>query len=173
MRLDLPVMLAALALTAAAQNLLPGLPGSPLKIPFLTGVVVYYALNRPRILACVCAVWAGWLTDSTGGLPVLCTTSFLLLLAFVLHQLRHLLPEGSWTGAVAVAAAAALPQAVWQLIWARLALPGSVWRLAGDLLLLLPAGAVAGAAAFGLARTLDHWAGNARAQDEISLRAEE
>ena len=83
MRLDLPVMLIVLTLSAVAQNLLPGMPGSPLKIPFLSGVVVYYALNRPSVMALVASVWAGWLTDSAGGLPSSCTATFLLLLTLV------------------------------------------------------------------------------------------
>lgn len=164
MRLDLPVMLVVLALAAAAQNLLPGMPGSPLKIPFLAGVVVYYALKRPLVMALVAAVWAGWLTDSAGGLPSSCTATFLLLLALALRPLRRFLLDGSFAGMVAAATVAALLQALWQLIWARLALPGGVWRVAGDLALLLPAGAIAGAAAYGLGRTLDRFAGNVKAE---------
>jgi len=164
MRLDLPVMLIVLALAAAAQNLLPGMPGSPLKIPFLSGVVVYYALNRPLAMVLVAAVWAGWLTDSAGGLPSSCTATFLLLLALTLRPMRRLLLDGSFAGVVAAATVVALLQALWQLVWARLALPGSAWRAAGDLVLLLPAGAIAGAVAYGLSHTLDFFSGNVKAQ---------
>lgn len=167
MRLDLPVMLVVLALAAAAQNLLPGMPGSPLKIPFLSGVVVYYALNRPLVMALVAAAWGGWLIDSAGGLPGLCTSSFLLLLVLCLRPSRRLLLDGSFAGVVAAATVVALLQALWQLIWARLGLPGSVWRVAGDLVLLLPAGAIAGAAAYGLGHTLDQFAGNVKTREEI------
>lgn len=166
MRLDLPVMLVVLALTAAAQNLLPGMPGSPLKIPFLTGVVVYYALNRPLVMGLVAAAWAGWLNDSAGGLPSSCTATFLLLLALALRPLRRFLLDGSFAGVVAATTVAALLQALWQLIWARLALPGGVWRVAGDFALLLPAGAIAGAAAYFLSHTLDHFSGNVKTQAE-------
>jgi len=166
MRLDLPVMLIVLTLTAAAQNLLPGMPGSPLKIPFVSGVVVYYALNRPLVMALVAAMWAGWLTDSASGLPSSCTATFLLLLALALRPMRRLLLDGSFAGVVAAATGVALAQALWQLTWARLALPGSVWRVAGDLVLLLPAGAVAGAAAYGLGRALDRFAGNVKPETD-------
>ena len=166
MKLDLPVLLVVLSLTALTQNLLPGLPGSPLKIPFLSAAVVYYALNRPQVIALVAAVWAGWLTDSSGGLPGICTTSFLLLLTLALHQIRHSLLDGSFIGVVIAATAMALLQTLWQLTWARLALPGSLWRVAGDLVLLLPAGAIAGGVAFGLSRTLDVFAGNVRIQEK-------
>ena len=166
MRLDLPVLLIVVALSAVAQTLLPGMPGSPLKIPFLAGIVVYYALNRPLVLALVAAVWAGWLTDSGGGLPNLCTTSFLLLLALTLRPMRPLLLDGSFAGVAATTTGVALLQALWQLLWAHLALPGNGWRAAGDLLLLLPAGAVAGICAFALANTLDRFSGNVRLQAE-------
>ena len=162
MKLDLPVLLIVLALAAAAQNMLPGLPGSPLKIPFLSGLVVYYALNRPLVMALVAATWAGWLTDGAGGLPGACTTTFLLLLALILRPMRRLLLDGSLTGVVAATAGVALAQALWQLTWARLALPGGAWRVAGDLMMLLPAGAVAGAAAYASGHTLDLFAGNVK-----------
>ena len=168
MRLDLPVMLIVLTLSAVAQNLLPGMPGSPLKIPFLSGVVVYYALNRPQVMALVAAVWAGWLTDSAGGLPSFCTATFLLLLTLVLRPMRRFLLDGSFAGVVAAATGVALVQALWQLTWARLVLPGSVWRVAGDLVLLLPAGAVAGATAYGLGCALDQFAGNVKPREDVS-----
>ena len=76
--------------------------------------------------------------------------------------MRHLLLDGSFAGVAITATVVALLQALWQLTWARLALPGSVWRAAGDLLLLLPAGAMAGAVAYGLSHTLDRFAGNVK-----------
>ncbi|MEI6210952.1 MAG: hypothetical protein WCR06_04935 [bacterium] len=166
MKLDLPVLLVLLTLAAAAQTLLPGMPGSLLKIPFLSGVVVYYALNRPLVMSLVAAVWAGWLTDSGGGLPVFCTGAFLLLLVLVLQPLRRFL-DGSFVGVVAVATGVALLQALWQLSWAHLALPGSAWRVAGDFVLLLPAGVLAGAVAYGVGHTLDRFAGNVKEREEL------
>ena len=167
MRLDLPVMLIVLLLTAAVQNLLSGFPGSPLKIPFLAGVAVYYALNRPVVMALVAAAWAGWLTDSAGGLPSSCTATFLLLLTLVLRPMRRLLLDGSCAGVVVASAGVALLLALWQLVWARLVLPGGVWRVAGDLVLLLPSGALAGLAAYVLGHTLDQFAGNVRPREEV------
>ena len=167
MRLDLPVMLMVLALSATAQTLLPGLPGSPLKIPFLAGAAVYYALNRPPVMAWVAAAWAGWLTDGAGGLPSCCTATFLLLLALALRPMRRLLLDGSFVGVMAATTGVALALALWQLTWAHLALPANAWRVAGDLLLLLPAGAIAGATAYALGRTLDCFAGNVRPREEV------
>lgn len=167
MRLDLPVMLVVLACAAAAQDLLPGMPGTPLKIPFLTGVVVYYALNRPPVLALVAALWAGMLTDGAGGLPGSCTSVFLFLVVLTLRPLRRLLLDGSFAGVVVAATALALLQALWQWAWAAVTPCGGPWRAAGGLLLLLPSGAVAGAAAYALGRLLDRFAGNVRPHEEV------
>jgi len=167
MRLDLLVMLVNLALSAAAQDLLPGLPGTPLKIPILMGMVVYYALNRPLVMAAVAGLWAGWLTDGAGCLPGACTSTFLLLLAMVLRLLKTMLMDGSFAGVIVAATASALLQALWQLSWTRLALPGETWRVVGDLALLLPSGAIAGVIAFGMGRFLDQCAGNVRPREEV------
>ncbi len=166
MKLDLPVMLVLLVLAAVAQNLLPGMPGTALKIPFLTGVAVYYAFNRPLVMALVAAIGAGWLTDSGGGLPALCTSTFLSLLVLVLRPLRRSVLEGSLAGVVVAVTVVALLQALWQLCVARLSLYGG-WRTAGDLLLVLPAGAVAGAAAYGAGLALNRMAGTEKLRRKV------
>lgn len=152
MKLDLPVLLLGLPVAAAAQDLLPGMPGSPLKVPFLLALVVCCALERPLIMAAIAALWAGWLTDGAGGLTNSCTSAFLLLLTLLLRLLRRAL-AGSFAGLVAACTVAALAQALWQMGWSRLALPDGGWRMAGDLALLLPSGAVAGATVSLLFRT--------------------
>ncbi len=167
MKMDLPVLLIALALSAAVQNLLPGMPGSPLKIPFLSAVAIYCALNRPLVPAMTVAIWAGWLTDSAGGLPNSCTATFLLLLTLAQRPLRRMLLDGAFPGVVVAATVMAPLQALWQLAWARLAMPDNGWRAVGDVALLLPAGGVAGAAAFALFRTLDRWAGNVKRTESV------
>ena len=167
MRLDLPVMLLTMACAAVAQDLLPGMPGTPLKIPFLTGVVIYYALNRPLVMALVAALWAGMLTDGAGGLPGSCTALFLFLAVLLLRPLRRLLLDGSFTGVVVAATALALAQALWQWAWASVTLSGGAWRAIGGMALLLPSGAVAGAAAYACGRGLDCCAGNVRSHEEV------
>jgi hypothetical protein len=156
-------MLLALAGAAVAQDLLPGMPGTPLKIPFLTGVVVYYALNRPLVMALVAALWAGMLTDGAGGLPGACTAVFLFLAALALRPLRRLLLDGSFTGVTLATTVLALAQALWQWLWSDVqGLDGEEGRALARLALLLPSGAVAGAAAALALRFLEQWAGNAR-----------
>lgn len=167
MRMDLPVLGVLLALAVAAQDLLPGIPGGSIKIPFLLGVAVYYALNRPWALALLAAVWSGWLTDGPGGLPGACTSMFLLLLALGLRPMRKLFLDGSCAGVVAASAGAAVLEALWQLSWARLVWPGGGWRMAGGFALLLPAGAIAGACAWALGNGLDRRAGNVKSREEI------
>ena len=167
MKLDLPVMLVLLTCAAAAQDLLPGMPGTPLKIPFLMGVAVYYALNRPPVMALVAALWAGMLTDGAGGLPGSCTSVFLFLAALALRPLRRLLLDGSFIGVVVAATALALLEALWQWAWAAVTPCGGPWRACGALALLLPSGAVAGAAAYMVGRMLDRFAGNVRPHREV------
>lgn len=166
MRLDLPVLLVLLLLAAAAQNILPGVPGATLKIPFLTGLAVFYALKRPLPMALAAAVGAGWLTDSGGGLPPFCTVSFLCLLALALRPLRRFLLDGSFAGVVAAVTAAALLQAVWQLCAARLVVSGG-WRTTADLVLVVPAGAVAGGVAYGAGLLLNRMAGTEKLRGKV------
>ncbi len=167
MRLDLPMMLVALACAVTAQDLLPGMPGTPLKIPFLTGVVIYYALNRPLVMALVAALWAGMLTDGAGGMPGSCTAVFLFLSVLALRPLRRLLLDGSFAGVVVAATMLALAQVLWQWTWAAVTPSGGPWRAVGRLALLLPSGAIAGAAAYALGHGLDLAAGNVRSQGEV------
>jgi len=167
---DLLALAIALVLAAAAQDLLPGLPGTPLKLPFLTGIAAYYALNRPVPVALLAALAAGCLTDGAGGLPGGCTSVFLLLAGLGLRPLKRFLLDGSPAGVSVACAGLALLQAVWQTAWVRLALPGGAWQVVGGYALLLPSGAIAGAAAGFGAGLLDRWDGNVRPREEIRER---
>lgn len=81
MKLDLPVMAAALIAAAAIQESLPAFPfpGCP-KLQILPGVALYYVLSRPWQLALCAALWAGILSDALGSLPA-GTTAFPLFAA--------------------------------------------------------------------------------------------
>ena len=83
MRLDFPVMVAALVTLAAVQEALPALPAGPagMKVQLLPAVAFYYSHSRPWQLAVFAAAWAGILTDALGGLPHGTTTFPLLVLA--------------------------------------------------------------------------------------------
>lgn len=82
MKLDLPVMVAALLVAAAMQDILPAIPcgGAAAKIQLLPAVAFYYALSRPWQMGLFAALWAGILTDSQAMLPR-GTTSFAMLAA--------------------------------------------------------------------------------------------
>lgn len=85
MKLDLPVMAAALIAAAALQEALPALPpfpGCP-KLQLLPGVALYYVLSRPWQMALCAALWAGVLHDALGSLPAGTTTFPLLIAALV------------------------------------------------------------------------------------------
>ena len=60
MKLDFPVMLALLLVSAAVQTLLPPLHGGELalKAPLLPSVALYYVLERPHPLGLFAALWA-------------------------------------------------------------------------------------------------------------------
>lgn len=83
MKLDLPVMIAALVSLAAVQEALPALPAgqAAMKVQLLPAVAFYYSHSRPWQLAVFAAAWAGILTDALGGLPHGATSFPLLALA--------------------------------------------------------------------------------------------
>ena len=82
MKLDFPVMAAALIAAAALQESLPAVPPFPgsAKLQLLPGVALYYVLARPWQMALCSAIWAGVLSDALGSLPA-GTTAFPLLVA--------------------------------------------------------------------------------------------
>lgn len=85
MKLDFPVMAAALLAAAAIQEALPALPPCPgcPKLQLLPGVALYYVLSRPWQMALCAALWAGVLHDALGSLPAGTTTFPLLVSALV------------------------------------------------------------------------------------------
>lgn len=77
MKLDLPVMAAALLAAAALQCALPPFA----KVPLLPAVALYYILAREWQLALCAALWAGILTDARTFGPGGMTTIPLLVAA--------------------------------------------------------------------------------------------
>lgn len=76
---------------AFVQTLLPGpawLGGA--KWPLLTGVVLYYALQRETDVMLVAAVFAGFLQDALGAPPLGVSACALLLTGLCLSRLRRL-----------------------------------------------------------------------------------
>lgn len=86
MKLDLPVMAAALLAAAALQCALPGIPSpggiaAAAKVQLLPAVALYYILARPWQLALCAALWAGVLADARSFGPGGMTTVPLLVAA--------------------------------------------------------------------------------------------
>ena len=172
MRLDAPVMVMLLLGAAAAQTLLPPVPGTFLKFPLLVGVACYYALSRPLVIALLAACWAGILTDGAGGVPAGTTPIVLSVLALLVAAGRQIIPEASWGMAAALGGlGASLLVPVQALALARQAYRGvSAWSLAGSMLLLAPAGALAAGLIWRLGRRLDLLAGNITPRKEVETR---
>ena len=172
MRLDAPVMVMLLLGAAAAQTLLPPVPGTFLKFPLLVGVASYYALSRPLVIALLAACWAGILADGSGGVPTGTTPIVLGVLALLVAAGRQVLPEASWGMAAALGGlGASLLVPVQALALARQAYRGvSAWSLAGSMLLLAPAGALAAGLIWRLGRRLDLLAGNITPRKEVETR---
>ncbi len=103
MKLDIPVMLAALLLAALVQELLPAIPcGAPeLKLQLLPAVALYYLYRRQWPVALSAALWAGIATDALGGLPAGATSFPLLLIGAVIVAVRDVTERRSpWMAAV-------------------------------------------------------------------------
>ncbi|MBQ7722253.1 MAG: hypothetical protein IJT64_05050 [Kiritimatiellae bacterium] len=99
MKLDFPVMAAALLLAAALQSLLPPLHGSALalKLPILPAVALYYVLQRQMPLGIFAALWAGILLDATGAVPAGTSSVTLVIVAAAVMSLKQYMPEASVT----------------------------------------------------------------------------
>lgn len=116
MKLDLPVMVAALLLAALLQELIPAIPcGLPsFKLQLLPAVAIYYLYRRQWPVALTAALWAGIATDALGGLPRGTTSLTLLGAGLVIIALRDVQEKRSpWRAllpGMAVAAIAGLVQ---------------------------------------------------------------
>lgn len=91
MKLDLPVMAAALAAAAAIQEFLPAIPaGSPhCKLQILPCVAFYYIYSRQWQQALCAAMWAGVLMDAMGPAPSRLAAPAMLCYALVAVALRE------------------------------------------------------------------------------------
>lgn len=96
------VTIFALIIGSALQGLLPGWGGMGYaKPPILLGVVIYYALTRPRSAALTVALLTGFYLDALGPSPLGCSALPYFLIAllinsyrdevFILHPITHAL----------------------------------------------------------------------------------
>jgi hypothetical protein len=161
MRSDLnPIVIGVTVLIAAlAQDLIRVTPWLPVKVNFLTAVALFYIVSRTFLPALAAVVWAGVLTDALGGLPLFCTTSFLLFAYLLVHFLRGFIYRADvLTGAV-LCALISLFQMLWMRIWVDFSC--AIDLRYGFIMLgySIAAGAIAGASGFAVCLMVDRFSG--------------
>ncbi len=163
--LDIPLVAGLLLAAASAQELAPAASALPQKVPFLTAVALYFFLRRPVAVALTAAVWAGWLTDALGGLPLFCTATFLLALYLVCRLVQRMFLEATWVQGALLVACAAPAQAVWTRVMAGVpaASARELWAGVGT---AVPAGLAAGLAGFAVCGLAERAAGLAERKKE-------
>ncbi len=164
MRLDMNLPVVAVTLFAAAllQDMIPATPVLPVKIGFLTAVALYHMLTKPALVALTALVWAGGVTDALGGLPVFCTTGFLLVAYGAVRLLKRMFLEATLLQGTLLVACAAVVQTLWTRAWLGLPEPASVWRALVAAGYAVPAGLVAGCSSFAVCGLIDRLSGNKR-----------
>jgi rod shape-determining protein MreD len=171
MKLDFPVMAAALLVSAAAQSLMPPLHGAALalKLPILPAVALYYAMRRDNALGLLAALWAGILIDATGAVPAGTSSVTLALIAAAIIPLRQYIPEASALASGVAGVATVLLLAVVQYCALRVRTPfrAPPYLLLRPMATLLPLSfVVAPLVAFCLSR-IDLVSGNVKPRKEV------
>lgn len=131
MKLDYPIMLAALGISAAIQEVLPAIPfGEPeLKAQFLPAVALYYLRHRPWSLSLTAALWAGVLMDALGGLPFGASSLALLFFGLFIIVFRRQTIKSSPISALVPGMVLSLPLGVVQIL---------AYNFSGDVVSPLP-----------------------------------
>ena len=161
MRLDLylPSVAVTLLAAASAQDLVPVTRDIPVKLVFLTAAGLYHAMTKPLSVGLTALVWAGALTDALGGLPLFCTTSFLLLAYGAVRVMQRVFLEATLVQGTLLVACASLAQMVWTQVWIRTGEPVLAWHTLEVLGASVPAGMVAGFAGFAVCGLADRVSG--------------
>jgi len=158
------VMAVAVVLAAAAQTVCPPVPPLSIKVPFLLGVPVYYAMRRGVGSAMVSAVWCGIVDDGLGNLPYgVSFVTFPAVAALCLWVLRRQLSERLVSCLVAAAIGGALLQALQGMALAfdgRFVTPPLLF-MAGRVALAAVISGIAGIVVAALAHQWDVLCGNA------------
>jgi len=119
MRLNMSLILSfvALLLAAVLQEMIPVTARLPVKGFFLTGVAIYYVLEKPKLMSFVLLLWAGMLTDALGRLPNGCTVIFLLLVYPLLLLMKRIFTETTVLHGVFWVSVISVLQQVWLCGW--------------------------------------------------------
>jgi len=164
--INLPVMVFVTLLAAFFQDMIPVTGLLPVKIGFLTSVALFYMLTRPFVKALVVVLWAGMLTDSLGGLPLLCTTGFLLFAYSAIHFLRSVIYEANILTGMILCAGFSCVQMIWTRIWTGSTAGGDFWYGLALLGYSVIAGFIAGAVGFAVCLLVDTLSGCIRPAKE-------
>ena len=128
-------------LAVAAQDLSPALVG--VKPPFILVAVLFTAFHAPLAVALASAFVSGLIVDALAGLPALCATSFLPLLALGAHFMRRATLDfaPATLGAFATIVAATLGEAWLAVCGFATADSGLFVRICAVTVLAIPVGA--------------------------------
>lgn len=161
MRVDmhLPTSVFCVFSAALLQDMVPVTETLPAKIVFLTGVALYAMLAKPLWVALTVTVWAGGLTDALGGLPLLCTSGFLLVVFGAVRLLQRVFLEATLAQGMLLTACVAVCQWVWTRLFVSTGAPFFVWQTAMVLGYAALGGLVAGFFGFALCGWADRMAG--------------
>jgi len=170
MRIDMnvPVVISTLLAAALLQDRIPATPEFPVKVGFLTAVALYHMLAKPVSVALTALVWAGALTDALGGLPLFCTSCFLLAVYGVVRLLQRVFLEATLVQGTLLMACVAVAQAVWTRVWLGMAGPDPVWTTLVAAGYAGPAGLVAGCLGFAMCGLVDRVSGNLKPMKEAN-----
>lgn len=133
--------------------------------PFMAGIVIYFALMRPRLLAMEVALLAGLIEDSLGQMPLGYSSFCYAVAALVVEHFRETVIVRQWTTHVMFGAVVNLGVTVFTfalLMKDGLIAPGAghvLLRFAGSIVL----GGVAAPLAFAGMESLDRTLGNIEA----------
>ena len=157
--MHLPVIVVALVSSALLQDMLPATSWMPVKLTLLSAAALYYMISRPLLPALTATLWAGLLTDALGGLPLLCTTGFLLFAYGVIHFLRGVIYGADVLTGTLLCAGFSPLQMIWTRIWTGAAGIVDIQHGFAVLGYSIIAGAIAGATGFSLCLLLDNFSG--------------
>ena len=128
-------------LAVAVQDISPTL--ADVKPPFVVATVLFTAFHAPLAVALASAFVSGLFVDALAGLPALCATSFLPLLALGVHFMRRAALDftPAMLGAFATAVAATLGEAWLAVCGFATADSGLFVRICAVAVLAIPVGA--------------------------------
>ncbi len=157
--MHLPVTVVTLLFAAFLQSATTTSTWLLVKLPFLTAVALYSALNRPTWPVLVTTLWAGALTDALGGLPALCTPTFLLIAFGVVRIMQRFFLETGVVPGTLLTGAVSLLQTLWTIGATKGGLTVLMPESLKIAILALPAGMAAGLIAFLLCGLIDRVSG--------------